>query len=182
MAKSNKQGVVNIHGKGYKTVALRVNEFRTMEEYKGYGLLTDLVSADSSTVIMKAWITDTEGAVKAVGFAEENRNSSRINKTSALENCETSAIGRALAALGLAGEEYASADEVANAIHQQGQNQSNNDDKPWFSEDDFEAQIGAIQEAVRSGQHTPQSAVNFLRETYKVSRDMAESIKNRAAE
>jgi hypothetical protein len=56
------------------------------------------------------------------------------------------------------------------------------DDKPWFSEDDFELQIGAIQEAVRSGQHTPQSAVNFLRETYKVSRDMAESIKNRAAE
>ena len=60
--------------------------------------------------------------------------------------------------------------------------QSVGDDKPWFSEDDFEAQIGAIQEAVRSGQHTPQSAVNFLRETYKVSRDMAESIKNRAAE
>ena len=74
-------------------------------------------------------------------------------------------------------------DDDGNAASQpQGQNQSNNDDKPWFSEDDFEAQIGAIQEAVRSGQHTPQSAVNFLRETYKVSRDMAESIKNRAAE
>ena len=43
----------------------------------------------------------------------------RDSRTSALENAETSAIGRALAALGLAGTEYASADEVANAITQQ---------------------------------------------------------------
>lgn len=71
---------------------------------------------------------------------------------------------------------------AASQPQQQSQTKVSDDDKPWFSEDDFEAQIGAIQEAVRSGQHTPQSAVNFLRETYKVSRDMAESIKNRAAE
>lgn len=77
-----------------------------------------------------------------------------------------------------------SEDDDGNAASQPQQSQTkvSGDDKPWFSEDDFEAQIGAIQEAVRSGQHTPQSAVNFLRETYKVSRDMAESIKNRAAE
>ena len=42
-----------------------------------------------------------------------------INKTSALENAETSAVGRALAFLGFAGTEIASADEVANAIKQQ---------------------------------------------------------------
>ncbi len=42
-----------------------------------------------------------------------------MKRTSALENAETSAIGRALAACGFAGTEYASADEVANAISQQ---------------------------------------------------------------
>jgi hypothetical protein len=36
-----------------------------------------------------------------------------------VENCETSSIGRALACLGLAGSEFASANEVVNAIHQQ---------------------------------------------------------------
>ena len=44
---------------------------------------------------------------------------SKINATSALENAETSAIGRRLSALGFGGTEYASADEVANAIQQQ---------------------------------------------------------------
>jgi hypothetical protein len=57
--------------------------------------------------------------VIATGLAEEKRTSSQINRTSALENCETSAIGRALAAFGLGGSEYASANEVQNAIHQQ---------------------------------------------------------------
>jgi N-acetylglucosamine kinase-like BadF-type ATPase len=54
--------------------------------------------------------------LKATGLAHEVRDSTNINKTSHVENCETSAIGRALAALGLAGTEYASGDEVSNAI------------------------------------------------------------------
>jgi hypothetical protein len=69
---------------------------------------------------MKATISDEKGRVIATGHAEEVRASSQINKTSALENAETSAIGRALAALGMAGTEFASADEVAQAIKQQG--------------------------------------------------------------
>jgi hypothetical protein len=68
---------------------------------------------------MKASISNEQGRLLATGFAEEVRAASKINRTSALENAETSAIGRALAALGLAGTEYASADEVANAISQQ---------------------------------------------------------------
>ena len=68
---------------------------------------------------MKATISDEQGRVRATGHAEEVRASSQINKTSALENAETSAIGRALAALGYAGTEFASADEVAQAITQQ---------------------------------------------------------------
>jgi deoxycytidylate deaminase len=117
MAKDS--GVVNIHGKEYQTVASRVSQFR--DKYKEeYAIVTQLISRDETTVVMKAKILKGD-QVLATGYAEENRNSSSINRTSALENCETSAIGRALAAFGMAGTEYASADEVAQAIGQQNQ-------------------------------------------------------------
>ncbi len=109
-------GVVNIRGKEYKTVALRVSEFR--EKHPLFSLTTTIVEA-GDPVIVRAEIADESGRIIATGHAEELRSASQINKTSALENCETSAIGRALAAFGLAGSEFASADEVANAIHQQ---------------------------------------------------------------
>jgi hypothetical protein len=111
------EGIVPIHGKQYKTVAYRVNEFRT--QYPDYTVSTELVEANDTLVVIKASISNEQGRLLATGFAEEVRAASKINRTSALENAETSAIGRALAALGLAGTEYASADEVANAISQQ---------------------------------------------------------------
>lgn len=111
-------GIVNIHGKLYKTVAKRVDEFRE-EHNTEMSIITSLISIDEKTVVMKAEILDKDGRAIATGFAEENRTATGINQTSALENCETSAIGRALANFGLAGGEYASADEVAQAIAQQ---------------------------------------------------------------
>lgn len=110
-------GIVNIHGKAYKTVALRVAEFRASNP--DWGIHTEVVNVDDQSVVMKAWITDPDNRVRGCGHGEEWRAASKINSTSALENAETSAIGRALAAIGLAGTEYASADEVAGAIHQQ---------------------------------------------------------------
>ena len=115
-------GIVNIHGKEYKTVAKRVDEFRK-DHKTDMSIITSIIVADEKTVVMKAEISDKEGRIIATGFAEEKRDASTINKTSALENCETSAIGRALANFGLGGGEYASADEVANAISQQNQQQ-----------------------------------------------------------
>ena len=115
-------GIVNIHGKQYKTVALRVSEFR--EGYAiddGWGIETQCYAVDAQTVIMRAIITDPQGRVVATGYAEEERAQRGINSTSALENAETSAIGRALAAAGYAGTEYASADEVAQAVSKQAQ-------------------------------------------------------------
>ena len=53
------------------------------------------------------------------GHAYEKLGATPINSTSALENCETSAIGRALASAGFAGSEFASADELVNALGQQ---------------------------------------------------------------
>lgn len=113
----SEQGIIRIHNKDYKTVALRVTEFRA--DFANMSLETDIVSNLDGVVIIKAWISDEEGRVIATGYAEEVRNSTNINKTSALENCETSAIGRALACFGLGGEHYASANEVTNAILQQ---------------------------------------------------------------
>lgn len=110
-------GVVNIRGKEYQTVALRVQKFR--EAHPDWALITQIVSRDDSTVVMVASIVNDQGRVLATGHAEENRNASQINQTSALENCETSAIGRALAAAGFGGTEFASANEVQNAISQQ---------------------------------------------------------------
>ena len=111
------EGIVDIHGKDYKTVAYRVNEFR--KKYPDFTIQTDLVEANDVLVIVKASIFNIESRLLATGYAEEVRAASKINRTSALENAETSAIGRALSALGLGGSQYASADELVNALQQQ---------------------------------------------------------------
>lgn len=110
-------GKVKIHNREYLTVALRVTQFR--EKTPLWCIATEVLHRDEETVLLKASIYDEKGVLKATGHSEEKRSSSQINKTSALENAETSAIGRALAALGYVGTEFASADEVANAITQQ---------------------------------------------------------------
>lgn len=107
-------GIVNIRGKEYQTVALRVHTFRA--QHPDYALVTEVLHRDLDCVVMRATISDATGRIVATGHAEEYRKASEINRTSALENAETSAIGRALAALGLGGTEFASADEVARAI------------------------------------------------------------------
>jgi deoxycytidylate deaminase len=108
---------VNIRGKEYHTVAERIQKFR--EACSRWSVLTELVYRDDEVVVMKASIADEEGRILSTGYAEEVRASSNINRTSAVENAESSACGRALAFLGYAGTEIASADEVAGAISAQ---------------------------------------------------------------
>lgn len=110
-------GVVNIRGKDYMTVALRVQKFR--ETHPTWSITTHIEDRTDDYVVMAAEIRNEEERLIATGHAEEFRKSSQINGTSALENCETSAIGRALALAGFGGTEFASANEVQNAIHQQ---------------------------------------------------------------
>ena len=117
MSNGPDSGIIKIHNKEYRTVALRVQMFReSFPLEKGWSLLSELVHHDDVKVIMKASVTDATGKVIGTGYAEEVRTSSKINATSALENAETSAIGRALAACGFGGSEYASANEVQGAI------------------------------------------------------------------
>jgi hypothetical protein len=108
-------GIVKIHNKEYKTVALRVTEFLASTKHKDWSIETDLIS-DGNLVVMKSTIKDESGRVRGTGHAEELRGSTNINKTSAMENAETSCIGRALSAVGFGGTEYASANEVTDAI------------------------------------------------------------------
>jgi len=110
-------GIVDIHGTDYKTVALRVNEFR--EEHPTWTIETKLIFQDEMKVIMRARILDGENLI-STGYAEEVRDSTNVNITSAMENAETSAIGRALAFYGLAGTEIRSADEMSDALIAQG--------------------------------------------------------------
>jgi hypothetical protein len=115
---------VNIHGKEYKTVAERVSEFR--ETSPEFTIETEIVRWEGDDVVVKASISNN-GKLIATGLAHEVRGSTNINKTSHVENCETSAIGRCLAAFGYSGTEYATADEVANAIAQQNSKQFEKD-------------------------------------------------------
>jgi hypothetical protein len=134
---TTKQGVVNIKGKEYKTVALRVQEFR--EQFKDYCLTTEVIQLDPEQCVIKASVIDNSDRVVATGLAQEFRKASQINGTSYVENCETSAIGRALACLGLGGTEFASANEVLNAIHQQ-----NNPVVEKISDEDLEVIKGQL--------------------------------------
>ena len=120
---------VNIHGKEYRTVAERIGlfyeEFGKREQKVHTEIITEIIKDEDNIIQVKATIKVSNDAIQpdfslvGTGFAEEDRSRGRINDTSALENCETSAIGRALASIGLGGEEYASADELANALTQQ---------------------------------------------------------------
>ena len=109
------EGIVKIHGKEYRTVGKRIADFRATKP--DYEISTEVLSA-AELVLVKATIKDPDGKVIATGHAEELRGSTNINKTSALENAETSAVGRCLAFLGMGGTEIASADEVVNAQKQ----------------------------------------------------------------
>ena len=108
---------ISIHGKDYATVALRLAVARRNLGAK-LKIETEIVSIDKDTVVCRATVS-VAGNVIATGLAEERRAASRINQTSALENCETSAVGRALAFCGITNDSIASAEEVAAAIEQQ---------------------------------------------------------------
>ena len=110
----------NIRGKQYVEVNERIKFFRQEDEYKNWTISTEFTALDSEMCVCKCVIADPNQRVIATGHAHEERSSSHINKTSYVENCETSAIGRALAMLGIGIDtSIASANEVEEAIAKQ---------------------------------------------------------------
>jgi hypothetical protein len=111
-------------GKIYTSVSYRTRQFR--EKYPLFGVdfieLTypggngaDERDPRGRFIKMRCEIKDETGRLLAVGHAEEDRRFGPVNKTSAIENAETSALGRALANLGFLSDQYASAEEVEQA-------------------------------------------------------------------
>ena len=105
---------VDIKGKQYVEVNERIKYFR--ENYKGWSLTSEVVSLEDGVCVIKATVKDENDRAMATGIAYEREGSTFINKTSYIENCETSAWGRALGNLGIGIDaSIASADEVQNA-------------------------------------------------------------------
>ena len=101
--------------KHYVTVASRLQAFRAI--CPGGTIDTTVCDLDEEHVMVQAKIYDEKDHLLASGTAEERKNSSQINQTSYVENCETSAIGRALGVLGIGSEEnMASAEEMTTAL------------------------------------------------------------------
>ena len=148
-----KAPAVEIHKKKYTTVATRLEIFRKHTGFK-YGINTDIVTYGSQPgekIVIKATISTDQGFVLASGTAEEIIGSGNINKTSALENCESSAWGRALGSLGIHGGEFPSYDEmeIAQGKEEKLENKPKPDgdpeDKLAAAEKYVEQQITAIQ-------------------------------------
>lgn len=118
---------VSIKGKPYVMVQEKIKHFRTSEEYKNWTLRSEIKTLNEEVVVVHAWVEDNDGVVRADAHAQEFRNASMINKTSYIENCETSAWGRALSNLGIGVDtSVASAEEVLNAMSQQQQQKPSN--------------------------------------------------------
>jgi hypothetical protein len=86
----------------YETVEVRLEKF--IKDYPNFRIATELESFQSNRYIVKAYLyKDINDEVSwSTGYAEETISERGVNSTSALENCETSAIGRALANAGYA--------------------------------------------------------------------------------
>lgn len=154
---------VDIHGKQYATVNERIQELHG--SYKGSSsIVTEVVTSGEGIVRVKATLTlieQVEGMESHsntfTGHAEEIIGSTMINKTSALENAETSAVGRALAFAGFSTDaSIASADEVANAIVNQNalnrtvSNHNSNQSKSSFTTGDLQKEVAENWEDYRS--------------------------------
>jgi len=114
---SGNVGTVSIHGKCYVLGATKIAIARRNlgEELD---IVTKVISQDDKQVMMQAEIY-ISGKHVATGTAQEFRAASRINQTSYVENCETSAISRGLSMCGMINDSVASAEEVSLAIEQQ---------------------------------------------------------------
>ena len=109
---------IDIKGKAYIQVNERLKHLR--KECPEMSLVSEMIYNDAGVCIFKASLIDTTGRVLATGHAYEKEDSTFINKTSYIENCETSAWGRALGNFGIGIDtSVASADEVQNAVANQ---------------------------------------------------------------
>lgn len=115
---------IDLKGKNYAMVPERVTAFRKLFP-EGF-IKTEIISHDGTTVLMQSIAGYYDNGVPVIlgsGFAQEVKGRGMVNGTSYIENCETSAVGRALGMVGLGinGGGICSAEELVNAIKAQDQ-------------------------------------------------------------
>ena len=188
MEHMNKMG---IHGKDYTMVAQRVEAFR---KFAGtdWSITSEILEDNERRVLMRATITDRNGFIVSDGLAEEIRGHG-VNKTSAIENAQTSAWGRALAALGLHGGKMASVDEItiaknkdkiidAEKEHDEAVRAERNEGSTGTSERDLEILAERIKEKIKDAKATwqlkkiPEQFVREFEAIKKGSDNLAEEI------
>ena len=119
--------MIDLKGKNYAMVPERVTAFRKL--FPDGFITTQIVEHDGTTVLMQATAgyhnADGVSIILGTGYAQEVKGKGMVNSTSYIENCETSAVGRALGFLGLGinGGGICSAEELANAVVAQRQMQ-----------------------------------------------------------
>ena len=131
---------IKIRGNDYVEVNTRIKHFR--EHYKDWSMSTEFIELTDNRCVMKTTIKNPDDRIISTGIAYEMLGSSNVNKTSFIENCETSANGRALGNLGIGiDNSIASAEEVEHAIIQ---SQQKPRPKPKLSDSKFQQMIIAI--------------------------------------
>lgn len=117
---NKKLETMDIKGKDYVQVNERIKAF--WELCPNGKIKTDILSLENGMCIIQAKVYENyqDSEPRATGIAYEKEGSTFINKTSFIENCETSAVGRALGNAGIGIDtSVASYEEVQNAIVQQ---------------------------------------------------------------
>ena len=168
---------INIKGKEYVTVNERLKEFRNT--FKDYSLTSEIIELGVDFCTMKATITDDKGVVRATGYAREVVAKSPINKFAFVENCETSAMGRALGNFGIGIDEaVCTADELLMKLSQ------DKTDKPEKTDFEKEASTAkaqatkAMNKAVASQDESlvkPAQYKGTLSERYAKAKEFLES-------
>jgi len=152
----SKLPTINIKGKEYVQVNERIGYFQSQKKYEKWGIETIKIKDEvcqikkDRLVQFRAVVFDENKMIRATGHAEEYMGSSYINKTSFIENCETSAIGRALGLLGIGIDtSIASAEEVASAIANQTKKPAAPAKKPTLTKSDLAAVLKGTKENAR---------------------------------
>lgn len=138
--KDLKKKAISIKGKAYIQVKDRVEFFN--EVYPNGRITTELISNEGEEVVVKATVVPDIKNIDRyfTGYSQANKNQGMINKLSAMENCETSAVGRALGMMGIGIiDGFASADEMYKAglskdeqiINEVVEKGLENMEKPW---------------------------------------------------
>ena len=118
----------------YETVEVRLEKF--IKDYPDFRIATELEVCEKDRYIVKAYLfkTSTDSVAWTTGYAEEKVTDRGVNSTSALENCETSAIGRSLSAAGYAAKgKRPSREEMTKVVAKKAEKPAVADDQDYWT-------------------------------------------------